>query len=83
MDPSILLLNLLVRIIIMSICYGIAQEKNRSVGLALLWGFFFPFIAVIVYACLSVKHDWSDEKTEGIKKENEELPLKKMIKKND
>lgn len=77
MDPSILLLNLLVRIIIMCICYGIAQEKNRSVGLALLWGFFFPFIAVIVYACLSVKHDWSDEKTEGLKKENEELPLKK------
>lgn len=69
MDPSILLLNLLVRIIIMSICYGIAQEKNRSVGLALLWGFFFPIIAAIVYECLSVKHDWSDEKTEGLKKE--------------
>ena len=77
MDPSILLLNLLVRIIFMSICYGIAQEKDRSVGLALLWGFFFHFIAVIVYACLSVKHDWSDEKTEGLKKENEELQLKK------
>lgn len=83
MDPSILLVNLVFRIFFMWICYGIAQEKNRSVGLALLWGFFFPFIAVIVYACLSVKHDWSDEKTEGLKKENEELPLKKMIKKND
>ena len=69
MDPSILLLNLLVRIIIMCICYGIAQEKNRSVGLALVWGFLFPIIAVIVYECLSVKHDWSDEKTEGLKKE--------------
>ena len=69
MDPSILLLNLLVRIFFMWICYVIAQEKNRSVGLALVWGFFFPFIAVIVYACLSVKHDWSDEKTEGLKKE--------------
>ena len=73
MDPSILLFNLLIiiliRITFMCTCYGIAQEKNRSVGLALLWGFFFPFIAVIVYACLSVKHDWSDEKTEGLKKE--------------
>lgn len=69
MDPSILLAYLVFRIIFMCICYGIAQEKNRSVGLALLWGFFFPFIAVIVYACLSVKHDWSDEKTEGLKKE--------------
>lgn len=77
MDPSILLANLVFRIFFMCTCYGIAQEKNRSVGLALLWGFFFPFIAVIVYACLSVKHDWSDEKTEGLKKENEELPLKK------
>lgn len=77
MDPSILLANLVFRIFFMCICYGIAQEKNRSVGLALLWGFFFPFIAVIVYACLSVKHDWSNEKTEGLKKENEELPLKK------
>lgn len=77
MDPSILLANLVFRIFFMCTCYGIAQEKNRSVGLALVWGFFFPFIAVIVYACLSVKHDWSDEKTEGIKKENEELPLKK------
>ena len=69
MDPSILLANLVFRIFFMCTCYGIAQEKNRSVGLALLWGFFFPFIAVIVYACLSVKHDWSDEKTEGLKKE--------------
>lgn len=77
MDPSILLANLVFRIFFMCTCYEIAQEKNRSVGLALLWGFFFPFIAVIVYACLSVKHDWSDEKTEGLKKENEELPLKK------
>lgn len=77
MDPSILLVNLVFRIFFMWICYVIAQEKNRSVGLALLWGFFFPIIAVIVYACLSVKHDWSDEKTEGLKKENEELPLKK------
>lgn len=77
MDPSILLVNLVFRLFFMWICYVIAQEKNRSVGLALLWGFFFPIIAVIVYACLSVKHDWSDEKTEGLKKENEELPLKK------
>ena len=77
MDPSILLANLVFRIFFMCTCYGIAQEKNRSVGLALVWGFFFPFIAVIVYACLSVKHDWSDEKTEGLKKENEELPLQK------
>ena len=69
MDPSILLANLVFRIFFMCTCYGIAQEKNRSVGLALVWGFFFPFIAVIVYACLSVKHDWSDEKTEGLKKE--------------
>ena len=69
MDPSILLANLVFRIFFMCTCYGIAQEKNRSVGLALLWGFFFPIIAVIVYACLSVKHDWSDEKTEGLKKE--------------
>lgn len=69
MDPSILLVNLVFRLFFMWICYVIAQEKNRSVGLALLWGFFFPFIAVIVYACLSVKHDWSDEKTEGLKKE--------------
>lgn len=77
MDPSILLAHLVFRIPFMCTCYVIAQEKNRSVGLALLWGFFFPFIAVIVYACLSVKHDWSDEKTERLKKENEELPLKK------
>lgn len=76
MDPSILLAHLVFRIL-MCTCYVIAQEKNRSVGLALLWGFFFPIIAVIVYACLSVKHDWSDEKTEELKKENEELPLKK------
>lgn len=77
MDPSILLVNLVFRLFFMWICYVIAQEKNRSVGLALLWGFFFPIIAAIVYECLSVKHDWSDEKTEGLKKENEELPLKK------
>lgn len=77
MDPSILLASLVFRIPFMCTCYGIAQEKNRSVGLALLWGFFFPIIATIVYECLSVKHDWSDEKTEGLKKENEELPLKK------
>lgn len=72
MDPSILLAYLLFivfRIIFMCICYEIAQEKNRNVGLALVWGFFFPFIALIVYECLSVKHDWSDEKTEGLKKE--------------
>lgn len=69
MNPSILLFNLLFRIIFMCICYGIAHEKNRSVGLALLWGFFFPFIAVIVYACLPEKPNWSDEKPEGLKKE--------------
>lgn len=47
MDPSILLLNLLIRIIIMSICYGIAQEKNRSVGLALVWDFSFPSLRLL------------------------------------